>query len=87
MSGRIDSERFERLIRAIEAQTNAINRLVQVMEHKRSATTTKARSARQRRVVIAERPVNVTPAVEAAVNLALARHSAAAQTTSTKKRR
>jgi hypothetical protein len=72
MSGRIDPERFERLIRAIEAQTNAINRLVQVIERKHSAATKKTR---QRRVIVPpDRPIKITPLVEATVARALARH-------------
>lgn len=64
--------RFERLIAATEAQTNAINRLVQVLS-KKHASNDQSRRTRMRRTVTAERPIAVTPMVEAAVERALKR--------------
>jgi hypothetical protein len=66
-----NDDRLERLISAIEAQTNAINRMVQVSEGKQKRSTD-ARRNRMRRVVV-DKPITVTPVVQAAVKRALAR--------------
>lgn len=65
-----DAERIERLIAAQEAAANAMNRLVQVLEDKRKRRETRA--PKQRRVVL-DKPIEVTPLVEATVRRALAR--------------
>jgi hypothetical protein len=65
-----DADRLERLIAAQEAQTNAINRLVQELQDARKKRTTKAvrtRRAPTRTVVVTER-------AEALARAALARH-------------
>lgn len=66
----VDGERIERLIRAIDAQTNMLARVVGLFETK--ARTKAQPSARLRRVP-ADRPIKVTPIVQAAVKRALAR--------------
>jgi hypothetical protein len=66
-------DRLERLIAAQEAQTNAINRLVQTLEGKHKRTE-QSRRTRMRRAVV-DKPITVTPIVEAAVKRALARVS------------
>lgn len=63
-------DRLERLIAAQEAQTNAVNRLVQLLE--RGYRAREQVRSRTRRVV-ADKPIVVTPMVEAAVKRALAR--------------
>jgi hypothetical protein len=65
-----DAERLERLIAAQEAQTNAINRLVQELQDarkKRTAKVVRTRRAPTRTVVVTER-------AEALAKAALARH-------------
>jgi hypothetical protein len=64
-------ERFERLIAAIESNTNANARLLQELQGKR-ARKRESRAARQRRVAL-DKPVVVTPLVEAAARRALER--------------
>jgi hypothetical protein len=73
MDGAEDSERLERLIAAMESQANAINRLVQTLEGKKKRRTDAA-ATRMRRTVV-DKPITVTPVVEAAVKRALARVS------------
>jgi len=67
----IDEARFERLITAIEKQTNALNRLIQVLENKRQKKAT-GTATRLRRAVT-DKPIVTTPAVRAAVERALRR--------------
>jgi hypothetical protein len=64
-----DPERDARLLAAMEAQTNAINRLVQVLENKQQRAG--LRASRQRRDV--ERTGVVNDRVKAAANSAVAR--------------
>ena len=71
MADRDTADRTDRLIAAVEAQTNAIGRLVQTLEatHEKS---TRAAVGRLQRAVL-DKPIVVTPMVEAAVKRALAR--------------
>lgn len=62
-------ERLERLIAAIESQANAVNRLVQVLEKK---SKKEPRAPRLRKASV-DRPLVVTPLVQAAVSRALAK--------------
>lgn len=62
--------RLERLLTALEALTNMLARLVGVFEA--SVSRNGARSARSRRIA-PEKPISVTPVVQAAVKRALAR--------------
>lgn len=64
------ADRIDRLITAIEAQTNMLARVVGLFETK--ARTKAQPSARLRRVP-ADRSIKVTPIVQAAVKRALAR--------------
>jgi len=66
-----DAEQFERLIAAIEANTNAQTRLVQELAGKR-ARKGETRAQRQRRLTL-DKPITVTPIVAASVDRALAR--------------
>ena len=68
----LTDERLERLIAAQEATTNAIVRLVQVLEGRR-AKRLETKAARSRRRPVADAPIAITPAVSAQVNRALAR--------------
>lgn len=71
MADRDSADRTDRLIAAVEAQTNAIGRLVQSLEASQKKSK-RAAVGRLRRAVLDE-PIVVTPIVEAAVNRALAR--------------
>lgn len=64
--------RLDRLISAVEAQTNALARLVRLLEPK-TKRSEDAASVRLRRAPLDE-PIVVTPIVQAAVNRALAKH-------------
>lgn len=66
-----DDLRFDRLITALESQANAVNRLVQVLEHK-TKRSTRPRAARLRQPAL-DKPIMVTPLVQAAVKRALAK--------------
>lgn len=68
----IDEDRIERLISASEAQTNALTRLVQALEERRSGKV--ARSSRVSRTL--DRPVVVDDVAAAAARQAIARHRA-----------
>lgn len=65
------AERLERLIRALEVQTNLLGRLVALEEAKRTRQVS-GRATRTRRVAD-DKPIPVTPIVAAAVRRALAR--------------
>ena len=64
-----DAARLERLITVVEVQTNMLGRLIGLLEPKRRSDGT---ATRQRRTS-ADRPIKVTPLVQAAVKRALAR--------------
>jgi hypothetical protein len=68
---RENDQRLDRLISAMESQANAINRLVQTLEGKRKRRTDAA-ATRMRRAVV-DKPITITPLVEAAVKRTLAR--------------
>lgn len=63
--------RLDRLISAVEAQTNALSRLVRLLEPK-TKRRDDAASARVRRAPL-DQPIVVTPIVQAAVKRALAK--------------
>jgi hypothetical protein len=63
--------RVERLINAIEAQTNMIGRLVRLLEPKAKAEPKPGRVASRR--VPLDRPIAVSPIVQAAAKRALAK--------------
>ena len=63
-----DAERLDRLITAVERMTNMLGRLIGALETKHVPRAT----TRMRRVP-ADKPITVTPLVEAAVKRALAR--------------
>jgi hypothetical protein len=67
-----NNRRMERLIAAMEAQANAVNRLVQALTHKQAKSVEQKRAAPLRRVPL-DAPIVVTPIVEAAVKRALAK--------------
>lgn len=71
MSARDGEERLDRLIAAIESQVNVVNRLVQTLEAKQKRGKSAAATRLQRAVL--DRPIVVTPMVEAAVKRAFAR--------------
>lgn len=66
-----EMERIERLIAAIESNTNTSTRLLQELLGKR-ARKREPTAARQRRVAL-DKPIVVTPLVEAAAKRALER--------------
>jgi hypothetical protein len=63
--------RLDRLISAVEAQTNTLSRLVRVLEPK-TKKHDGAANVRMRRAPL-DRPIVVTPIVQAAVKRALAK--------------
>ena len=65
--------RLDRLISAVEAQTNILSRLVRLLEPK-TKRRDDAASVRLRRAPL-DKPIAVTPIVQAAVNRALAKHN------------
>ncbi len=71
MNARDGDERLDRLSAAIESQVNVVNRLVQTLEAKQKSGKS-AKAARLQRAVL-DRPIVITPMVEAAVKRALAR--------------
>jgi hypothetical protein len=62
------SERIDRLVAAQEAQTNALTRLLQVMQEAQAKKRSKAK-----RPVLAK-PIETSPMVQAQVKRALARY-------------
>jgi hypothetical protein len=68
-----NDQRLDRLIAAMESQANAINRLVQTLEGKKKRRTDAAATRRRRAVI--DKPITITPMVEAAVKRTLARVS------------
>ena len=64
-----NDRRIERLIAAQEAQTNALNRLIQLLENKR-VRGEKGKATRMRNVSAAK-PIAVSPLVRASVDRAL----------------